>query len=118
MAQAPAFKSYGGLKVEVGRSYSALDLPTGQVIDTIRIAEAPLIWSPIYDSENKKRTVEGVTQRKSRNERGVRILIVNSAITYTEPNVPILYKEGEEIVLDDNDTYTFLNECFIEYGKV
>jgi len=125
MAQAPVFKSVGGIQVVKGRPYTSADLPTVPVtpIDTIKISEAPKIWRKVYNQDGTIKQDSGGKDVYSRgSQRGVWILIVRDGVSYDtsgeDVNVPTLHKEGEEIGLDDDNTYTFLNACRIEYGNL
>jgi len=121
MAQAPVFKSVGGIQVKKGFPYTEANLPTVPVtdIDTIKISEAPLIWRKQYNQDGTVIQVDGKDEYVEGNQRGVWILIVRSDAVYLTgdfANVPTLHKEGEEIGLEPKNTYTFLNECRVEYG--
>jgi len=123
MAQAPVFKSVGGIQTVKGRAYTSADLPTvsPDPIDTIKISEAPLIWRKQYNQDGTVIQENGKDKYAKGNQRGVWILIVRDSVTYgtvDDVNVPTLHKEGEEIGLDANNTYTFLNACRIEYGNL
>jgi hypothetical protein len=119
------FKSKGALNVKRGSTWTMADLPSISVgaIDAIVVAEAPRIWTYEYDEYgaiviDKDRK----PKRVQRHQRGVRVLISSTQMTYTSAgdnnviNVPTLYKEGEEIGLDPTNTYTFQDSCTIEYG--
>lgn len=103
MAQAPAFTSWGSANIEKGKPYVKSDLPD-PTINKMRIASAPKIQR------------NGETRLSK--DRGVWILIARTGLTYSLPNVPTLYRENDEIVIDANNTYTFLSDCNIEYGVV
>ncbi|NOQ31785.1 MAG: hypothetical protein GQ570_11745 [Helicobacteraceae bacterium] len=123
MAHAPVFKSAGGIQVVKGRSYTSSDLPTVPVtpIDTIKISEAPLIWRKVYNQDGTIEKKDGKDKYVKGNQRGVWILIKRTTVTYgagDDVNVPVLYKEEDEIALHADNTYTFLAPCRIEYGNV
>ena len=121
MAQAPAFISTGGITVKKGNSYTTADLPSfnpSVTIDTLRIVEAPRIWSKNLDRDGTHITVDGEPDYVKRGERGVRILIQRTGATFStdKPNTPVFYRELEEIGLHPDNTYTFFGDCIVEFG--
>jgi hypothetical protein len=119
MSEPQAFTSYGALQVKKSYSYTSSNLPTDVTIDVLRIAEAPIIWRKYLNQDGSQVIEKGLPKYIRGNKRGVYVLIVNANATYSEenPNVPILYLEGSEIVADTDNTYTFLEDCIVEYGK-
>lgn len=124
MAQSPTFSTIGGMDIEKGRTYTSVDLPVvsgGAVINTIKITEAPRIWRKEYNQDGTITKEEGRDKYTKGNFRGVWILIKRSTATYgtgADVNVPVLYKEGEEIKIHADNSYTFIGVCRIEYGEV
>ena len=118
MAQAPAFFTVGCLEVPKDSEWTTADLPTiTPPVDTVRIVEAPLIWRPSYEQNGTVVTdAKNTPVYTKSNQRGVRILITRSGVTYNNTNIPALYKEGEEIALHDDNTYKFVDACIVEYG--
>jgi len=117
MAQAESFTPYGAMQVFKGQSYSISNLPTGKTINTIKIVEAPRIWSPDILQDGTQNIKNGKPSYIKRDKRGVRIRVINSEINYgTSISVPALYLEGEEIVMDSDNTYTLFSDCTVEYG--
>lgn len=117
MAQAVLFTAVGSIDVEKDGEYSVADLPTFPTgINAVRIVEAPLIWRAVYEQNGDRVLENGIPKYVKGNQRGVRILITRDTTVYPSPNVPALYKEGEEIALDANNSYKFLNDCVVEYG--
>ena len=107
----------GGMTITKGQSYTTADFATGVVITKAKLCEAPRVWRKAYNQD-------GTVQQKENkyvqgNMRGVWILITRSTATYLPafPNTPVLYKEGEEITINADNTYKFLSECYIEYGE-
>jgi len=119
MSQPQRYKPYGALQVKKSVAYTSDDLPTGVTIDTLQIVEAPLVWRKALNQDGTLIKERGKPKYVKGNKRGVYILIVNSNATYDEdfPNVPSLYLEGDEIVMDTDNTYTFLENCTVEYGE-
>ena len=116
-----AFYSAGGLSVKKGNSYTIADLPTYSptiVLDILRIKEAGRIWRPDLDIDGNQNKQNGSPLYVKGAERGVRILIQRAGATFPigSPNTPVLYKEGEEIGLHANNTYTFFGDCIVEFG--
>lgn len=124
MAQAPAFQSSGGLRVAKGRAYTVADLPTVPTtgITIVKISEAPLIWRKVYDKNGDvEKDEKGLDKYVKGNQRGVWVLISRSGVTYPtgdDVNIPVLYKEDDEIGLHADNSYTFLQPCTVEYGNV
>lgn len=121
MAQAPTFSTVGGMEVKKGRTYTSADLPTGAVINTIKISEAPRIWRKEYNQDGTTIQSNGKDSYVKGNMRGVWVKINRTGAVYgsdDDVNVPVLYKEGEEIVVHASNEYTFLGSCRIEYGEV
>lgn len=117
MAQAESFTPYGAMQVFKGQSYTTANLPTGATINAIKISEAPRVWSPDILQDGTQNIKNGKPAYIKRDKRGVRVRVVNSNINYgANTTVPALYLEGEEIVSDDNNTYTFFSDCIVEYG--
>ena len=116
MAQPALFYSYGGMQVTKGTSYTTANLPSA-LINTVVISEAPRIFRKKYNQDGTTiQDVRGLDEYAEGSQRGVWILIKRTGVTYTIPNVPVLYKEGDEIVLHADNTYTFLGNCVIEFG--
>lgn len=116
MAQPSLFYSYGGMKVIKGSSYTTANLPSA-LINTVVVSEAPRIFrKKINQDGTTVKDANGIDGYSEGNQRGVWILIKRTGVTYTTPNVPVLYKEGDEIALHVDNTYTFLNDCTIEFG--
>ncbi len=124
MAQPPIFKSVGGLRVEKGRAYTMATLPIVPTtpIDTIKLSEAPLIWRKVYDRNgDTEKDDKGLDKYIRGSQRGVWILITRAGVTYgtgADVNIPVLYKEGDEIALHADNTYTFLQTCVVEFGNL
>lgn len=121
MAQSPTFSTVGGMEIEKGRTYTSVDLPTGAVINTIKITEAPRIWRKEYNQDGTIIQENNRDKYSKGNQRGVWMLIKRTGAVYgtgADVNVPVLYKEGEEIKVHASNSYTFLGVCRIEYGEV
>ena len=119
MAQAPTFYSIGGIAVKKGDSYTVADLPTvAATIDTLRIVEAPKIWRADMNRDGSQVKKDGEPLYVKGSQRGVRILIQRAGATFKTgyPNTAVLYKEGEEIAIHADNTYTFLSDCIVEFG--
>lgn len=118
MAQSPVFYTIGSMQVSKAVSYTTADLPTvpAVTIDTLRISEAPRIWRADIAQDGTHIQKDGKPSYTKGNQRGARVTTTRAGVTYTSPNVPTLYKEGEEIALHDDSTYVFYNDCIVEYG--
>ena len=119
MAQAPSFYSVGGIAVKKGESYTIAKLPTTAVtINTLRIAEAPKLWRADINRDGSQNKKDDLPLYVKGSQRGVRVLIQRTATTFQtgHPNTAVLYKEGDEIAIHADNTYTFLNDCIVEFG--
>jgi hypothetical protein len=122
MAQPIIFTSVGGIQTVKGRGYTVSDLPTvtPTAINTVVVNEAPLLWrKKLNEDGTTVKNEDGTDKYVETNQRGVHIYIVRTGVTYgtgVNKNVPVIYKEGDEIALDSGDTYTFLESCTIEFG--
>ena len=121
MGASVAFDSVGGINVKKGIAYTAASLPTfspSVTIDKLVVVEAPRIWRADYDRDGTQEIKDGKPSFSKSAERGVRVLITRTGATFsaTNPNVPVLYKEGQEIIINVNNTYLFFSDCIVEFG--
>jgi len=121
MGASIAFDSVGGINVKKGVAYTVTNLPTfspAVTIDKLVVVEAPRIWRADYNIDGTQETKDGQPSFSKSAERGVRVLITRVGATFsaTNPNVPVLYKEGQEIVINANNTYLFFSDCVVEFG--
>ena len=121
MGGAVAFNSVGGVAVKRGIVYTPADLPTfspAVTIDILVIVEAPRIWRADYNINGTQEIKDGKPSFSKSADRGVRVLIRREGATFssTNPNVPVIYKEGEQIKINANNTYYFFDDCIVEFG--
>lgn len=119
MAQSISFEAIGAMKVLKGESYEIADLPTTvPPIDIIKIVEAPRIWRADIAQDGTHVEKDGKPTYTKSSDRGIRIVSKKIGVTYNPlfANVPALYREGDEVKFAANTTYTFNNDCIIEYG--
>lgn len=121
MGATVAIESVGGMAVKRDVTYTSADLPTftpSVTIDALYIVDAPRIWRADYNMDGSPMIVDGKPSYSRTSERGVFVLIERAGATFsaTNPNVPVLYKEGQEIKIVANNTYRFFQDCVVEFG--
>lgn len=115
------FTSVGGIAVKKDTVYTIADLPSfspSVTIDALIVSEAPRIWRADYNIDGTQEIRDGKPSYSKSGERGVRVLISRTGANFssTNPNVPVLYKEGDEIKIHANNTYLFFSDCVVEFG--
>lgn len=96
------YKPLGALEVKRGETYTINNIPAE--CDVVVL----LLGVRIKDKSNNLTPI-----------RGVKVLIINDGVTEAkEPlqNIPIIWKEGEPLVFDENFTYEFLDDGRVSYG--
>ena len=100
MAQILSFKAMGAIAVKKGDTINSASLPTG--VTVMRLARGVRL----FDTDGKELPY-----------RGTIVKVVETGLTYPQPNVPTFWKVDVITVIDNKTSYTFETDCLITYGK-
>lgn len=123
MAQEVVYEPYGGIAVEANRKddatglpkpYTFADIPTEA--DVTFVTAGVLQYQYPLDEYGNIIKTDGLDKKTITTERGLRILVNNTTLTYPQPNVPTFFRIGDPIKFNANSEYTFFDSGTISFG--